>query len=144
MVFGSLLTEIWTKVLWDLGNIVSLISQPIMNQTTCIVACWNQEVEGFKTHYPNKYYCAVFGFLKKDIRASTECCAIKSSNIITQWCVLKPLNFSFQQAIIHVFWFITDTDMDETIFSRSHNSFVHISVNNEPKTMYSSSLGSES
>jgi hypothetical protein len=54
-------------------------------------------------------------------------------DIIARQCVLKPLNFSFQQAIIHVFLFIIDRDMDETIFSRSHNSFVHISVNNEPK-----------
>ena len=52
MVFGSLLTEIWTKVLWDLGNIVSSISQPIMNQTTCIVVRWNQEVKGFNMQCP--------------------------------------------------------------------------------------------
>ena len=39
-------------LLWDLGNIVSSVSQPIMNQKLCIVARWNQEVDSFKTQCP--------------------------------------------------------------------------------------------
>ena len=46
--FGSLLTEIWIKLLWGLGNIVLSISQSVMNQKICIMACWKGMKKGSK------------------------------------------------------------------------------------------------